>query len=299
MNLFKQTKTAVALCAMLFASGQATAGAMAEAEISVTNLGLGFFEDGLGVNSLTPGVDFTLQNPNISFTGTSVNTDLNGNDEGAAFNGPVTDPLAPVNFDLDVSQSNATDLVASRSTLDGNIFTGTADGLTRAEVVVEGNSAGDAGSQIANSLDATFSFVTSADLFIGISFEWMIDIFASVFGVGGEANADWGLNVTLKEVGGGTGGFGGGNLIDFDLNEDELGGTSNTGTINTVGSNFDADASGTFVSDLVELSADTAYQLNIVQTANAAAVSVSGPASIGVFALALVGMSFAARRRMR
>jgi hypothetical protein len=293
MKLNKLTKGLVAAAALTSATF-ANSSVVYEALISVEGLSLGVFADASGEPALLTGDGFGLSDVTSYFGGTSVSTDFNGNVDGDAFTSIITDPFAPLVVDLASSQGNGTSSATAGSAIFGNLFApGGANGQTYAGVDAFGADTGDSNSEIVNNLEA--SFLADSDVYVGLTFDWFIGTFVNVFDQGGEGNASWNFSVSLSEVG--CTGFGCGDLISFDLNSDALGGTAQTGTLNTVGDLWDASADGTFMSSIVGLTAGKVYKLEINQKTSAYAASVSEPASLAVFGLGLLGLAGAARRR--
>ena len=290
-NVLKSTLIAVACSAAPFASQAAV---MADAEIAVSNLALTFFDDTGSV--LIPGQDVNLGDVSISFVGTSVSSVLNGVDEGESYDPKSQNPLAPLDVNLFAAVANSASYAESSASIDGNLLAGGANGNTQTTVSVFGNDAGDANSQIVNSLETSLTFDVLSDVDINLSFDWMIDTFVEIFDLGGEGNATWGLTVSLEQSG--CLGFGCSKLIDFNLVDDALGGISSSGTLNQIGQIWDGEMDGSFNSGLLSLS-EGVYTINISQFTSAAAVSVPTPTPLAIMGLGLIAVFAAGRRKVR
>jgi hypothetical protein len=282
------------MCAGILCCSVAQASVIAESKVSVENLTLTFFDAETGGSQLVPGVDVVLSDVDISFTGTSVSTSLNGVADGESYSTPVTNVFDPISVDISSTQTSGADSASAGSTLNGNILSvDGAIGSTDSKVNVYGVSNGDANSQILNNLETTFAFTVAGDVWVDLSFDWMLDVFVEIFDEGGTGNATWGLTVTL---GLDCFGFGCSDLIEFDISDDV--GGDQTGTLNTVGDLFDGSIGGTF-DESRKLLSTGAYTLAISQDTSAAASSVSAPASLAILSLGLLGVAGFSRRNTK
>jgi len=288
------------MCAGMLCNNVVEASVIAESNVSVENLALTFFDAAAGGSVLTPGIvpgsDVVLSDVGISFTGTSVSATLNGISDADSYTTLVTDPLAVIAIDITSSLTSGASLASAESKLDGNILTTGADGITDSNVEVYGQSSGDANSQIINNLESVFSFTVAGDVYVDLSFDWMLDVLVSVFDDGGTGVATWDLTVTLEDdcIGLGCGST----LIDFDLSTLASVGTDQTGTLNDVGDLFDETISASFSSGR-QLLAAGAYKLNINQNTSAAAnsVDVQAPATLAILGLSLLGVAGISRKK--
>jgi hypothetical protein len=281
-------------CAGILCCSVAQASVIAESKVTVDNLTLTFFDAETGGSQLSPGVDVQLSNVDISFTGTSVSTNLNGVADGESYSTAVTNVFDPISVDISSTQTSGADSASAESTLDGNILSASgANGSTDSKVNVYGVSDGDANSQILNNLETTFAFTVSGDVWVDLSFDWVLDVYVSVFEQGGTGNATWGLTVSL---GPDCFGFGCSDLIEFDISD--VVGSDQSGTLNTVGDLFDGSIGGTFDESRQLLSAGD-YILAISQDTSAAATSVSAPASLAILSLGLLGVAGFSRRNTK
>jgi len=284
------------MCAGLLCTSVAQASVIAESNVTVEDLSLTFFDAEINGNQLIPGVQILLGTPQISFTGTSVSSTLNGVDEADSFTTIITDVFAPLAIDLSTSQTSGASLANTEASLAGNLLTTGAGGITDSAVEVYGNSSGDANSQIINNLETTFGFAVQSDVWVDLSFDWMLDVLVSVFDDGGTGVATWDLAITLEEE---CFTFGcAPSLIDFDLSSLASVGTDQTGTLNDVGDLFDETLSASFSSGRVLLE-EGRYTLNINQLTTSAATSidVSAPTSLALLGLGLMGVAGISRKK--
>jgi hypothetical protein len=280
------------MCAGILCSSVAQASIIAESKVEVENLALTFFDAAVGGTQLVVGSDVILSDVDISFTGTSVSTTLNGVNDADSYSGSVLSVYDPILVDISSMQYSGADLATAESKLSGNLLTTGASGKTDSNVKVYGMSKGDANSQIVNNLETTFSFTVGSDVYIDLSFDWVLDAYVSVFDEGGEGVATWDLSVSLSQD---SASIGAAPLIGFDLS-DTVGDQS--GTLNDVGDIFDNKIESSFVSGR-QLLAAGAYVLNINQNTSAAAISVSAPASLAILSLGLLGIAGFSRRNIK
>jgi hypothetical protein len=286
------------MCAGILCTNVVEASVIAESNVAVDDLALTFFDAAAGGSVLTPGTavgsEVVLSDVDISFTGTSISTTLNGISDADSYTTLVTDPFAVIAIDITSSQTSGASLASAESKLDGNILTTGADGITDSNVEVYGQSSGDANSQIINNLESIFAFSVVDDVWVDLSFDWMLDVLVSVFDDGGTGVATWDLTVKLENdcIGFGCGPA----LIDFDLSSTV--GADQSGTLNDVGDLFDETVGASFSSGRVLLAAG-AYTLNINQNTSAAAnsVDVPAPASLAILGLSLLGVAVISRKK--
>lgn len=299
MKLNKLTKGLFAATALM-ATGVANADVLSEVSIDVQNLQLSVFADSGGNTQLFPGDgSFTLSGVGIDFNGTSVSTTLNGNTEGSGYAAATQDPFVPVIFNLNSNQVAPLANVESSSSITGNLFSpGGATGNTSSSTYVGGYNFGETNSQISNSLNAAFTFTAQQDAYVQVSFDWIFDVLVDVTWSGGSGNADWAFEITLGEKCSGIPCNAAPPIYTFDLNDDVIG-TSATGSVNQVGNPFAGNLNGSADSGLLGLVGGKQYELIIVQNANTSAASVSEPMSLAMFGLGLLGLAGAARRKSK
>lgn len=277
MKLTKLAKNLLAVSALTVASFGANAGAIATADLTISDL-LFTFET-LGA---APGT------PTSGFSGSEATASVNnvGDQDAWSTGGLPLNLTYSVGSGIDTSGTGAYGLVD----LSGDLTTTGSMGITNSSASAYGVNSALGTSTVQNIVAATFSGVAATDVLLTVSFDWLIDLYSEITTPfsGQTATSSYDFELEIE---------GSDDFWSIDLRTlVNLG--SNKKTQQTMGTNT-LNSSGSYTNENAKFSLDNGerYTFTITQATRSDVVSVAEPTSVAILGLGLLGLAGVSRRR--
>ncbi len=272
-KLTKLTKSVIAATALTVASFGANAGAIATADLTISDLLFSF--ETLGA---LPG------SPTFTFGGSEATASVNNVGSQDAWTGGGSPLLLSysVGGGADTSMTGAYGVVD----LQGDIQTVGATGITDSSASSYGYNSALGSANIRNLVQATLTGIADADLSLSLSFNWAVDLLAEITdGKNGQnATASYFFQVEIES-----------NSDYYKVNLQDIIGGSNKKNQQVLGTNTFTDSGG--FSDSFALTSGERYTFTITQSTRSDVTSVTEPTTVAILGLGLLGFAGAARRR--
>ena len=275
----------MAASALTVASFGANAGAIATAELNISNLFFNFTSIGaVPVGSA------------ITFSGSEATASVNNNgSQDSWIAGDTTNPdVDPLSLSWSEGSGFTSTGTGAAGTVDlsGSLLNGTSTGTTKSAASAYGYNSALGTAKVENTFNSTFTALPNAStVFVEISFDWAVSLWSEITDNknGQTASSEYEFNIQIE-------GMDSGDFFEIDLKDLITG--SNKKTKKSLGVNSLTNSGSTVPNQFkYELNAGEQYDVAIIHKTAANVVSVTEPTSVAILGLGLLGLAGASRRR--